>query len=30
MNISREEKMLEAIKRMEKIHYWKQAKEKFR
>ena len=30
MKISREEKKLEAIKRMEKIHYWKQAKEKFR
>ena len=30
MKISREEKKLEAIKRMEKIGYWKQAKEKFR
>lgn len=30
MKISREEKKLEALNRMEKIGYWKQAKEKFR
>ena len=30
MNVSRELKKEEAIKRMEKMHYWKQAKEAFR
>jgi hypothetical protein len=30
MNISREEKKVEAIRRMEKVGYWKRAKEAFR
>ena len=30
MNVSREEKKIEAVKRMEEMHYWKQAKESFR
>lgn len=30
MNVSREEKKIEAVKRMEEMKYWKQAKESFR